>query len=191
MSIKHPLGATPRPGNEFATLGGGCFWCLEAVFEEVDGVVDVESGYSGGHTPQPTYEEVCAGSSGHAEVARIEFEPTRISFRELIEVFFTIHDPTTLNRQGNDIGEQYRSVIFVHSEAQRATAELVIRQMRPHFDEEIVTLVVPVTTYTRAETAHQEYFRHNPAQGYCMFVIAPKLEKFRHAFAARRRPRQS
>lgn len=187
MSIEHPLAAQPRPGNEFATLGGGCFWCLEAVFEELDGVVDVESGYSGGHTPQPTYRDVCGGGTGHAEVVRIEFDPARISFGEILDVFFAIHDPTTLNRQGNDVGEQYRSVIFFHTDAQRAAAEDAIRRLRPLFDEDIVTLVVPVSSYTRAETYHQEYFLHNPAQGYCMFVVAPKLEKFRRTFAARRK----
>ena len=189
MSIKNPLAAQPAPGREFATLGGGCFWCLEAVYEELDGVIDVESGYSGGHVANPTYRQVCGGDSGHAEVVRIEFDPARIGFREILEVFFAIHDPTTLNRQGNDVGEQYRSVIFTHSDEQRRIAEDVIRQAQEHFDEEIVTLVVPVSNYTRAEDYHQEYFRHNAAQGYCMFVVAPKLEKFRKTFAARRKKR--
>lgn len=189
MSIKNPLAAQPAPDREFATLGGGCFWCLEAVYEELDGVIDVESGYSGGHVPNPTYRQVCGGDSGHAEVVRIEFDPARIGFREILEVFFAIHDPTTLNRQGNDVGEQYRSVIFTHSEEQRRVAEDVIREAQSVFDEEIVTLVVPVSNYTRAEEYHQEYFRHNAAQGYCMFVVAPKLEKFRKTFAARRKNR--
>lgn len=187
MSIRSPLASLPRPGHEFATLGGGCFWCLEAVYEELDGVVDVESGYSGGHLPNPTYRQICEGGSGHAEVVKIEFDPQRISFREVLEVFFAIHDPTTLNRQGNDVGDQYRSVIFVHSETQRAVAQDVIREAQAHFDEEIVTLVVPLANYTRAEDYHQEYFRHNAAQGYCMFVVAPKVEKFRKTFAARRK----
>jgi len=187
MSIRNPIGPQPRPGHEFATLGGGCFWCLEAVFEELDGVVDVESGYAGGHVKNPTYRQVCEGSTGHAEVIKLEFDPARISFREVLEVFFTIHDPTTLNRQGNDVGDQYRSVVFTHSDAQRATVEDVIREAQAHYDDEIVTQVLPLTDYTRAEDYHQEYFRHNAAQGYCMFVVAPKVEKFRHTFAARRK----
>ncbi|MCU0951326.1 MAG: peptide-methionine (S)-S-oxide reductase MsrA [Burkholderiaceae bacterium] len=189
MSIKSPLSAQPRPGHEFATLGGGCFWCLEAVYEDLEGVVDVESGYSGGHVAHPTYRQVCEGDTGHAEVVRIEFDPARISYREILEVFFAIHDPTTLNRQGNDVGEQYRSVIFTHSPAQRDVADDVIREAQSHFDEEIVTLVVPLSNYTRAEEYHQEYFRHNAAQGYCMFVVAPKVEKFRKTFAAKRKKR--
>lgn len=187
MSIREPLGPQPRSGHEWATLGGGCFWCLEAVFEEVEGVVDVESGYAGGHMAAPTYRQVCDGSTGHAEVVRIEFDPARISYRDLLEVFFVVHDPTTLNRQGNDVGTQYRSVIFTHSHAQRDVAEQMIRELQPHFDEEIVTQVLPAESYFRAEEYHQEYFRHNAAQGYCMFVVAPKLEKFRRNFASRRR----
>jgi peptide-methionine (S)-S-oxide reductase len=187
MSIRNALGPQPRHGHEFATLGGGCFWCLEAVFEELDGVVDVESGYAGGHVKDPTYRQVCDGDTGHAEVVRIEFDPARISFREMLEVFFAIHDPTTLNRQGNDVGDQYRSVIFTHSDAQRATAEDVIREAQAHYDDEIVTQVLPATDYTRAEDYHQEYFRHNPSQGYCMVVVAPKVEKFRKTFAAKRK----
>lgn len=175
--------------SELATLGGGCFWCLEAVYEELEGVVDVESGYSGGHVSDPSYRQVCEGDTGHAEVVRIEFDPARISYREILEVFFAIHDPTTLNRQGNDVGEQYRSVIFTHADAQRQIAEDVIREAQSHFDEEIVTLVVPLSNYTRAEEYHQEYFRHNAAQGYCMFVVAPKVEKFRRTFAAKRKKR--
>lgn len=189
MSIKSPLSVQPRAGHEFATLGGGCFWCLEAVYEELEGVVDVESGYSGGHVSDPSYRQVCEGDTGHAEVVRIEFDPARISYREILEVFFAIHDPTTLNRQGNDVGEQYRSVIFTHADAQRQIAEDVIREAQSHFDEEIVTLVVPLSNYTRAEEYHQEYFRHNAAQGYCMFVVAPKVEKFRRTFAAKRKKR--
>lgn len=190
MSIKNPLPDGPSPGHEFATLGGGCFWCLEAVFEELQGVVDVESGYSGGHVANPTYRQVCEGSTGHAEVVRIEFDPQVISYREVLEVFFAIHDPTTLNRQGNDVGEQYRSVIFYHSEPQKAVAEDVIREAQQSLDGEIVTQLVPAATdYWRAETYHQEYFRHNPAQGYCMVIVAPKVEKFRKTFAAKRKPR--
>jgi peptide-methionine (S)-S-oxide reductase len=187
MSIKHPLAAEPRPGHEFATLGGGCFWCLEAVYEELEGVVDVESGYSGGSVPNPSYRQVCDGNTGHAEVVRIEFDPAKISFREVLEVFFVIHDPTTLNRQGNDVGTQYRSVIFTHSDEQRAVAEAVIAEAQASLRNRIVTQVLPAAPYYRAEDYHQEYFRHNPAQGYCMFVVAPKVEKFRKTFAARRR----
>ena len=187
MSIRNPLGAAPRPGHQFATLGGGCFWCLEAVFEELDGVVDVESGYSGGQVRDPEYRQVCDGTTGHAEVVRIEFDPARIGYRQVLEVFFAIHDPTTLNRQGNDIGDQYRSVIFTHDDAQRALAEAVIAEAQLHYRSPIVTQVLPAPVYYRAETYHQEYFRHNAAQGYCMFVVAPKVEKFRSTFAALRR----
>jgi peptide-methionine (S)-S-oxide reductase len=187
MSIAHPLGPAPRPGHEFATLGGGCFWCLEAVYEEVDGVVDVESGYSGGSVSEPTYRQVCDGATGHAEVVRIEFDPARISYRELLEIFFSIHDPTTLNRQGNDVGTQYRSAIFVHSAEQRSVAESVIAEVQSHSRDTIVTEVRDAGPYWRAETYHQEYFRHNPGQGYCMFIVAPKVAKFRQTFAAKRR----
>ncbi len=187
MSIKSPLGAQPRPGNEFATLGGGCFWCLEAVYEELQGVVDVESGYSGGQVAQPTYRQVCDGNTGHAEVVRIEFDPARISYREILEVFFVIHDATTPDRQGNDVGSQYRSVIFHHSDEQRRVAEEVMREAQSQFDAPVVTQLKPAPEYFRAETYHQEYFRHNAAQGYCMFVVAPKVAKFRKTFAAKRR----
>jgi len=189
MSIKSPLAAEPSAGREFATLGGGCFWCLEAVFEELQGVTDVESGYAGGRLAHPTYRQVCDGSTGHAEVVRVEFDPKVISYREILEVFFAVHDPTTLNRQGGDVGEQYRSVIFHHSEAQKAVANEVIREAQDGHDDEVVTQLLPAGDYWRAETYHQEYFRHNPAQGYCMMVVAPKVEKFRRTFAARRRPR--
>jgi peptide-methionine (S)-S-oxide reductase len=187
MSIKNPLQAQPRSGNEFATLGGGCFWCLEAVYEELEGVVDVESGYSGGAVVNPSYRAVCDGNTGHAEVVRIEFDPAKISYREILEVFFVIHDPTTLNRQGNDAGTQYRSVIFTHSDEQQAVAGTVIAEAQAALKNRIVTQVLPAEPYYRAETYHQEYFRHNPAQGYCMFVVAPKVEKFRKTFAAKRR----
>ena len=187
MSIKNPLQAQPRSGNEFATLGGGCFWCLEAVYEELEGVVDVESGYSGGAVVNPSYRAVCDGNTGHAEVVRIEFDPAKISYREILEVFFVIHDPTTLDRQGNDVGTQYRSVIFTHSDEQQAVAGTVIAEAEAALKNRIVTQVLPAEPYYRAETYHQEYFRHNPAQGYCMFVVAPKVEKFRKTFAAKRR----
>ena len=187
MSIKHPLASSPRPGREFATLGGGCFWCLEAVYEELEGVVDVESGYAGGQVARPTYEQVCGGATGHAEVVRIEFDPSVISYREILEVFFVIHDPTQLNRQGNDVGTQYRSVIFIHSDEQRRIATAVIDELQSHLPGRVVTEVTPVPDYYRAETYHQEYFRHNAGQGYCMFVVAPKVAKFRKTFAAKRR----
>src|SRR5512141_2039089 len=187
MSITHPLASAPRPGHEFATLGGGCFWCLEAVYEELEGVVDVESGYAGGALPNPSYEKVCGGTTGHAEVVRIEFDPAVISYREILEVFFVIHDPTQMNRQGNDVGTQYRSVIFIHTDEQRRTADEVIGELQSHLSSKVVTEVKPVPEYYRAETYHQEYFRHNAGQGYCMFVVAPKVAKFRKTFAAKRK----
>ena len=187
MSIKRPLAAQPRAGNQFATLGGGCFWCLEAVYEELEGVVDVESGYSGGHVDRPSYRQVCEGDTGHAEVVRVEFDPARITYREILEVFFVIHDPTQLNRQGNDVGTQYRSVVFTHSPEQERVARETVAELAESYNAEIVTQIAPAPAFFRAEDYHQEYFRHNPAQGYCMFVVAPKLEKFRKTFAAKRR----
>ncbi len=189
MSLRNPLSKEPALGHEFATLGGGCFWCLEAVFEELQGVVDVESGYAGGRVANPTYRQVCEGTTGHAEVVRIEFDPKRIGYREILEVFFAIHDPTTLNRQGSDAGEQYRSAIFHHGDEQKRLANEVIREAQQGHDDEIVTQLLPAGEYWRAETYHQEYFRHNPAQGYCMMVVSPKVEKFRRTFAAKRKPR--
>ena len=187
MSIGHPLGQLPRAGNAFATLAGGCFWCLEAVFEDLDGVVDVESGYSNGHTERVDYRQVCEGATGYAEVVRIEFDPARIGFDELLEVFFAIHDPTTPNRQGNDVGNQYRSAIFYDGAQQQAAAEQFLRGAQRQFDDDIITELQPVDRYQRAETHHQEYFRLNPTQGYCLFVIGPKVEKFRRSFARKRR----
>ena len=187
MSIEHPLTAQPSSGNQFATLGGGCFWCLEAVYEEVQGVIDVESGYSGGHVAKPSYAAVCDGTTGHAEVVRLEFDPQQISYRELLEIFFVIHDPTTLNRQGNDTGTQYRSVIFYHSDEQRRVAEDVVREAQTQWNKPIVTQILPAPDYYRAETHHQEYYRHNTAAGYCMFVVSPKVAKFRKTFAAKRK----
>ena len=175
------------PQREVATLAGGCFWCLEAVFEELEGVVDVESGYSGGTVGNPSYRQVCEGDTGHAEVVRLEFDPARIRYREILEVFFAVHDPTTLNRQGNDVGTQYRSVIFYHDAEQQRIALDAIAEARSAWERDIVTQVAPAAPYYRAEDYHQEYFRHNPAQGYCMFVVAPKLEKFRKTFARKRR----
>lgn len=187
MSIAHPLDAAPRPGHEFATLGGGCFWCLEAVFEEVAGVIDVESGYSGGKLREPGYRQVCGGETGHAEVVRIEFDPARISYRQLLEIFFGVHDASTLNRQGADVGTQYRSVIFFHSPAQQATARAVMAEVEAALGRPVVTQLLPAPDYWRAEVYHQEYFRHNPGQGYCVAVVEPKLAKFRQQFARHRR----
>lgn len=172
---------------EQATLGGGCFWCLEPIYDALRGVVDVVSGYSGGHVPHPTYEQVCTGRTGHAEVVQITFDPAVITYRELLEVFFTIHDPTTLNRQGADVGPQYRSVIFYHSPEQRATAEDVIAELERQgvWDDPIVTELVPFEVFYPAEDYHQQYFERNPFQGYCRVVIAPKVAKFRQRYLAR------
>lgn len=169
--------------TEIATLGGGCFWCLEAVYQELKGVQQVESGYAGGHVANPSYDEVCSGRTGHAEVVRVSFDPAIVSYREILEIFFTIHDPTTLNRQGNDCGTQYRSVIFYHSPEQQETAKQVIAEMANVWDAPIVTELAPVPVYYKAEDYHQNYFRQNPLQGYCAFVVAPKVAKFRKIFA--------
>ena len=176
---------TNQSATEVALLGGGCFWCLEAVYLEVRGVSKVESGYMGGHDPNPTYEEVCGGASGHAEIVRLEFDPAVISYHDLLEVFFTIHDPTTLNRQGNDVGTQYRSVIFYNSPEQEASARKVIAEMANVWDGAIVTEVQPAATWYKAEDYHQDYFRQHPLQGYCAFVVAPKVVKFRKTFTDR------
>ncbi|MGD8700229.1 MAG: peptide-methionine (S)-S-oxide reductase MsrA [Gemmatimonadales bacterium] len=167
--------------REVATLAGGCFWCLEAVYEDLKGVESVESGYTGGSVSNPTYEQVCAGHTGHAEVVRITFDPSVVTYRELLQVFFTIHDPTTLNRQGNDVGTQYRSAIFFHTPEQKSTADYVIAELAAQklWDDPIVTEVAPLEQYYPAEDYHQEYFRRNPSQPYCSFVIAPKVAKFR------------
>jgi peptide-methionine (S)-S-oxide reductase len=170
---------------ETTTLGGGCFWCLEAVYDEMAGVVSVESGYMGGAAANPTYEQVCAGTTGHAEVVRLEFDPSVISYRDLLEIFFTIHDPTTLNRQGNDVGTQYRSVIFTTSPEQEATARKVMAEMAAVWDAPIVTQLLPAETWYKAEDYHQNYFAQHPLQGYCAFVVAPKVAKFRKTFADR------
>ena len=169
--------------TEMATLGGGCFWCLEAVYQELRGVQGIESGYTGGHVPNPTYEQVCDGTTGHAEVVRLTFDPEVISYREILEIFFTIHDPTTLNRQGNDVGTQYRSVIYHHSPQQLETAKQVIAEMANVWDAPIVTELQPATDYYKAEDYHQNYFLQHPLQGYCAFVVAPKVAKFRKMFA--------
>ncbi|HUL41097.1 MAG TPA: peptide-methionine (S)-S-oxide reductase MsrA [Burkholderiales bacterium] len=174
-------------GKEIATLAGGCFWCLEAVFDELKGVESVESGYMGGASTNPTYEQVCRGNTGHAEVVQIVFNPTEISFKEILEVFFVIHDPTTLNRQGNDVGTQYRSAVFYHSPEQKSQAEQVIKELNDAhiWNSSIVTEIVPAQAFYRAEGYHQEYFLRNPAQPYCMFVVAPKVAKLRTQFLAK------
>lgn len=174
-------------GKEIATLAGGCFWCLEAVFDQIRGVEAVESGYIGGDVPSPTYESVCSGHTGHAEAVRITFDPQIISYQELLEIYFVIHDPTTLNRQGNDIGTQYRSAIFYHSPRQKQTAEALIAAFNQEklYPSPIVTEVASAGDWYEAEPYHQEYFVRNPLQGYCQFVVGPKVAKFRKQFAAR------
>lgn len=169
---------------EQATLGGGCFWCLEPIYDALKGVTDVVSGYAGGDVPNPSYEQVCTGRTGHAEVVQITFDPAVISYRELLEVFFTVHDPTTLNRQGADVGTQYRSVIFYHSPEQRATAEDVIADVARQgwYNDPLVTQLAPYEMFYPAEDYHQQYFERNPFQGYCRVVIAPKVAKFRQKY---------
>jgi peptide-methionine (S)-S-oxide reductase len=173
-----------KPGKEIVILGGGCFWCLDPIFEELRGVEEVLVGYAGGAVPNPSYELVCTGTSGHAEVVQITFDPKVISYRELLQIFFSVHDPTTLNRQGADIGPQYRSIILYHDEAQKATAEKVIREIEAEgiWSAPIVTEVVPITEFYIAEDYHQKYFEKNPGQGYCRVVIAPKVTKFRKLY---------
>jgi peptide-methionine (S)-S-oxide reductase len=168
-----------------ATLGGGCFWCLEAVYQQVRGVVHVESGYAGGQTLNPDYDSVCSGKTGHAEVVQIEFDADVLTYQKILEIFFAIHDPTTLNRQGNDIGSQYRSVIYAHDKGQRMMAQDVIQQLTQEniFDQPIVTELADLPTYYKAEEYHQNYFNNHPDQGYCAFVVSPKVSKFRKQFA--------
>jgi peptide-methionine (S)-S-oxide reductase len=175
------------PRSETATLGGGCFWCTEALFSEVEGVTSVLSGYSGGSLARPTYEQVCTGRTGHAEVVQVTFDPTVVSYHDLLTIFMTTHDPTSLNRQGNDVGPQYRSVIFLHSPAQRTTAEQVVRELESAqvWKRKIVTELTPFTAFYPAEEYHRDYFRRNPASGYCQAIIAPKVAKFRKQFAPR------
>ncbi len=172
---------------ETATLAGGCFWCLEAAFGALNGVLSVRSGYMGGRREQPTYEQVCTGVTGHAEVVRIEYDPALIGFRDLLEVFFTVHDPTTLNRQGNDVGTQYRSAIFWHDQDQRTEAEAVIAEQNTSgvFSAPIVTELAEATTFWPAEAYHDDYYTRNPNQPYCLFVVAPKVMKVRAKFAGR------
>jgi len=172
---------------EIATLGGGCFWCLEAVYEELKGVEKVVSGYAGGTRSDPTYEQVCAGTTGHAEVVQVSFDPAAASYRDLLNIFFTIHDPTTLNRQGGDAGTQYRSAIFYHSPAQQADALAVVADLtaRKVWDDPVVTEIMPLAKFWPAEEYHQHYFARNPTQGYCRAIVAPKVAKFRKQFLAR------
>ena len=178
---------TPPAGQEFATLAGGCFWCLEAVFSELEGVTDVVSGYAGGHAPDPDYRQVCSGETGHAEVVRLTFDPARIRYREVLEVFFAIHDPTTLNRQGNDVGTQYRSGIYVHAPEQERVAREVAAEVNAKVGGRVVTEIEAERHYWRAEDYHQHYFARNPHQGYCAAVVGPKVDKFRKTFQARLR----
>ncbi len=173
--------------TEVATLAGGCFWCLEAVFDQLAGVIDVVSGYTGGNVPNPSYEQVCTGATGHAEAVQVTFDPNRISYKDLLNVFFSIHDPTMLNRQGPDVGTQYRSVIFYHSDEQKAAAEEVMVRLAKEglWNHPIVTELVPLTSFYPAENYHQEYFERNPYQPYCQVVVAPKVSKFRKQYLDR------
>ena len=171
--------------TESITLGGGCFWCVEAVYELVDGVVAVESGYSNGQSRNPTYAQVCDGDTGHAEVVKVTFDPERISLREVLEIFFAVHDPTTRNRQGNDVGTQYRSGIYWHDATQEAVARDVLDEANREYGGKVVTELKRLDNYSRAEDYHQHYFANHPGQGYCAAVIAPKVDKFRRTFRAR------
>jgi peptide-methionine (S)-S-oxide reductase len=168
--------------TEIATVGGGCFWCMEAVYQELKGVTGVVSGYAGGTVVNPTYEQVCTGSTGHAEVVQIRFDPSVVSYRKILEVFFTLHDPTTLNRQGNDVGTQYRSVVFYHTPEQHDMAKHVIAEMASVWDAPLVTELSAVPIFYSAEAYHQNYYKQHPDQGYCAFVVAPKVAKFREMF---------
>lgn len=170
-----------------ATLAAGCFWCVEAVFDQLQGVTDVVSGYSGGHKDKPTYREVCSETTGHAEVVQIKFDADVISFADILRVFFTVHDPTQLNRQGNDVGESYRSAIFTHGDEQQKVAQEIIAEVADEglYSGEIVTEVTPFTNFYPAEDYHQEYFANNPYQGYCMAIVAPKVRKFRQKYTDR------
>ena len=187
MMPHEPIKSHSPESREVTTLGGGCFWCTEAIYAELKGVEKVESGYSGGSIPNPTYEQVCTGTTGHAEVVQITFNPKAISFKEILEVFFTIHDPTTLNRQGNDEGPQYRSIIFYHNDNQKRIAEQVIKEIEAAkiWDKPIVTQVEQYQAFYRAEKYHQEYFKNNPEQPYCRVIISPKLTKFRHSYVGK------
>lgn len=177
---KKPMNTTGQKSTnatELATIGGGCFWCTEAVFQRIDGVKSVVSGYSGGPKPNPTYKEICTGETGHAEVIQVAFDPKKVSFSEILEVFWLAHDPTTLNRQGNDVGTQYRSVIFFHDEDQKKAAEASKKAAQPEFKNPIVTEISPFTAFYKAEDYHQNYFNNNTSKPYCQIVIRPKLDK--------------
>jgi peptide-methionine (S)-S-oxide reductase len=184
MSQYQNQNGSARPGTEVATLAGGCFWCLEAVFDGLKGVEGVVSGYTGGRVANPSYEAVCTGRTGHAEVVQVMFDPTVITYHDLLDVFFTIHDPTTLNRQGGDVGTQYRSAIYYHSPQQKAIAEQTIAEVNAShiWDHPIVTEVSPIEKFYEAEDYHQQYFARNPYQGYCRAIIAPKVAKFRKQY---------
>lgn len=170
---------------DYITLGGGCFWCLEAVYEQVEGVVSVESGYCNGPVAGPTYEEVCSGRTGHAEVVRLGFDPGVISLAEILEIFFVIHDPTTLNRQGHDVGTQYRSGVYLENLGQRGVVQSVLDALNAELEGRVVTEILSVSNYSKAESYHQHYFASNPGSGYCALVVGPKVEKFRKTFATR------
>jgi peptide-methionine (S)-S-oxide reductase len=170
--------------SEVATFGGGCFWCVEPIYQDLRGVLKVESGYSGGHIKNPSYREVCAETTGHAEVIQVTFDPEMVSYKDLLSIFFTVHDPTTLNRQGNDSGTQYRSVVFYHNEVQKNTAKEVMVAAQELWDNPIVTELTALDVFYKAEDYHQNYFKDNPNQGYCSFIIAPKVKKFRAQYSA-------
>jgi peptide-methionine (S)-S-oxide reductase len=183
--LRPPMTDDHDHDHELATLAGGCFWCLEAPFQELDGVHAVTSGYAGGHVEDPTYEEVCSGSTGHAEVVQIEYDPDRISYTDLLTVFFALHDPTTKDRQGPDVGSQYRSAIFTHDDDQRDVAAATIERLADDYDDPIVTEVEPLDTFYPAEDYHQDYYANNPQRAYCQVQIRPKMEKVRELFAER------
>jgi peptide-methionine (S)-S-oxide reductase len=182
------LMTTETNKTELATFGGGCFWCVEAVFERLPGVKSATSGYAGGHAENPTYEQVCAHTTGHAEVIQVEFEPTRISYEKLLDWFWEAHDPTTLNQQGADVGDQYRSIILYHNDAQKQAAEKSKAAAAKHFPKPIVTQIVPLTKFYKAEVSHQDYYRLNPNAGYCRVVIKPKLDKLGQKQKAESKP---
>ncbi|MBN1487017.1 MAG: peptide-methionine (S)-S-oxide reductase MsrA [Anaerolineae bacterium] len=180
-------GSQPASGYEVATLGGGCFWCLEAVYVELTGVIRVASGYAGGEVPNPSYRQVCTGTTGHAEVVQVTFDPQLIPYKEILGIFFSVHDPTTLNRQGNDVGTQYRSIILYHTPEQQAIAEQMIKDLATSgkWAAPIVTQLEPLTTFYKSEDYHQDYFKNNPSQPYCRVVVSPKVNKFRKQFVAK------
>lgn len=176
------LSSSSAGSIEIATFGGGCFWCIEPIYQDLKGVLKVESGYTGGATDHPTYRQICTGTTGHAEVIQVTFDPMLISFKQILEIFFTVHDPTTLNRQGNDVGTQYRSAIFYHSPEQKWVAESVKSAAQSIWDDPIVTEITPLDKFFKAEDYHQNYFKDNPYQAYCSIVIAPKVRKFREKY---------